>query len=102
MTATDENGASETPMKKPRGFAAMTPEKRRQIASMGGKAVHEYGNAYEWDSALAAEAGRRGGAAVSQDREHMSKIGRRGGEAKFRLYGGELEDRDATTTGGTG
>jgi general stress protein YciG len=39
-----------------RGFAAMDPEERRRIAE-------------------------KGGAAVSKDREHMSEIGRKGGEA---------------------
>ena len=26
---------------KPRGFAAMSPEKRQQVAAMGGKAAHK-------------------------------------------------------------
>jgi general stress protein YciG len=39
-----------------RGFAAMDPEERRRIAEKGGETV-------------------------SKDREHMSEIGRKGGEA---------------------
>jgi general stress protein YciG len=39
-----------------RGFASMDPERQREIA-------------------------RKGGATVSQNREHMAQIGRRGGEA---------------------
>ena len=39
-----------------RGFAAMDPDKRRRIASKGGKTV-------------------------SQDRDHMGEIGRRGGRS---------------------
>ena len=31
-----------------RGFAAMTPEKLRAIASMGGKAAHLLETAHEW------------------------------------------------------
>lgn len=42
--------------KSNRGFAAMSPEKQREIASKGGKAV-------------------------SRDRQHMADIGRKGGRA---------------------
>jgi general stress protein YciG len=44
-----------------RGFAAMDPQKQRQIASMGGKAAHAKGAAHEFTSAEAREAGRKGG-----------------------------------------
>ncbi|MBB5393199.1 MULTISPECIES: KGG domain-containing protein [unclassified Herbaspirillum] len=44
-----------------RGFAAMDPNKQRQIASMGGKAAHAKGAAHEFTSAEAREAGRKGG-----------------------------------------
>jgi general stress protein YciG len=46
---------------KPRGFAAMSPEKQREIASMGGKAAHKSGNAHEFTPDEAREAGRKGG-----------------------------------------
>ena len=65
--------------KKGRGFASMSKERRRQIASQGGKAAHEKGTAHRYDSDEASEAGRKGGQSVSRDREHMRKIGRRGG-----------------------
>ncbi|PYE55450.1 KGG domain-containing protein [Deinococcus yavapaiensis] len=63
-----------------RGFASMDPEKQREIASQGGRASHERGNAHEFTSEEAREAGRKGGEAVSQDRQHMAEIGRKGGE----------------------
>ena len=44
-----------------RGFAAMDPEKQKEIASKGGKASHESGNAHEFNSEEAREAGRKGG-----------------------------------------
>jgi general stress protein YciG len=44
-----------------RGFAGMDPEKQREIASKGGKAAHESGNANEFDSESGREAGRKGG-----------------------------------------
>ncbi len=64
-----------------RGFAAMDPEKQREIARAGGKAAHQKGRAHEFSSEEAREAGRKGGQAVSQNREHMSRIGAKGGRA---------------------
>jgi len=44
-----------------RGFAAMDPEKQREIASKGGRAAHEKGTAHEWTADEARTAGRKGG-----------------------------------------
>lgn len=44
-----------------RGFASMSPEKKREIASKGGKAAHAMGTAHKWTSEEAQAAGRRGG-----------------------------------------
>jgi general stress protein YciG len=88
-----------------RGFASMDEDKQREIASKGGhaahqkgtaheftseeareagqkggKAAHEKGTAHEFTSEEAREAGQKGGKAVSQDKEHMSEIGREGGK----------------------
>lgn len=88
------------------GFASMDDEKQREIASKGGKAAHEKGTAHEFTSEEAKEAGHKGGKVahekgtaheftseeakeaghkggetVSQDREHMSDIGRKGGKS---------------------
>lgn len=65
-----------------RGFAAMDPAQQRRIASEGGRAAHQSGHAHEFDSREAREAGRKGGEAVSRNREHMSAIGRRGAEVR--------------------
>lgn len=46
-----------------RGFASMTPEQQRQIASKGGQAAHKKGVAHEWTSEEARAAGRKGGQA---------------------------------------
>ena len=67
--------------KSKRGFAAMDASKQREIASKGGKAAHEKGTAHEFTPEEAREAGRKGGEAVSQNREHMATIGRKGGES---------------------
>jgi len=44
-----------------RGFASMSPEKKREIASKGGKAAHALGTAHKWSSEEAQAAGRKGG-----------------------------------------
>ena len=67
-----------------RGFAAMDREKQREIARKGGKAAHQKGTAHEFSPDEARAAGRKGGQAVSRDREHMAEIGRQGGEAVSR------------------
>ncbi len=63
-----------------RGFASMDENKQREIASKGGKAAHAKGTAHQFTSDEAREAGRKGGKTVSEDREHMAKIGREGGK----------------------
>lgn len=67
-----------------RGFASMDDDKQRAIASKGGEAAHASGHAHEFDSAEARAAGKKGGEAVSKDREHMADIGRKGGEERHR------------------
>lgn len=74
-----------------RGFALLTLEERQRIASMGGCAAHERGTAYKFTSETAQLAGRRGGLAVSENREHMARIGQRGGEQR----GANLRSRRA-------
>lgn len=36
--------------KKVKGFASLSPERRREIASQGGKAAHTYGTAHRFTS----------------------------------------------------
>lgn len=59
----------------------MDEGKQRAIASKGGKAAHAKGTAHEFTPDEAREAGRKGGEVVSQNREHMAAIGRKGGES---------------------
>ena len=105
--------ATGTSRRSNRGFASMDRSKQKEIASKGGKAAHAKGTAHEFDSGEAREAGRKGGLAVSQNREHMAKIGRRGGEARGAARGRgvgvansgagvENENENETTTGGGG
>ena len=74
-----------TPTKKSnRGFASMDRDKQKEIASKGGRAAHAQGRAHEFTPDEARNAGRKGGEAVSRDREHMALIGRAGGQARGR------------------
>lgn len=52
-----------TKAKARRGFAAMSPEKRRAIAAKGGAAVPRHKRSFSQDPALASNAGRAGGKA---------------------------------------
>lgn len=49
------------PAPKPRGFAAIDPERRREISRLGGKAAHAAGTAHRFTAEEAREAGRKGG-----------------------------------------
>ena len=78
----------------------MDPARQREIASRGGRAAHEKGTAHEWSPDEARLAGRKGGEVVSRDREHMSMIGREGGEARGRnnsrdRANGTFDDRES-------
>lgn len=57
-----------------RGTAAMDPGTRREVARKGGLAVSR-------NREHMAEIGRKGGQSVSRNREHMARIGRKGGTA---------------------
>lgn len=65
-----------------RGFASMSRDTQRAIASKGGKAAHQQGVAHQFTSDEAREAGRKGGISISRNREHMAEIGRKGGTAR--------------------
>lgn len=45
--------------RRPRGFAAMSAEQRKQIAGMGGRAAHASGNAHQFTSEEARAAGSK-------------------------------------------
>lgn len=57
---------------KQRGFASMSPEKQREIASKGGKAAHQKGTAHQFTSEEARAAGRKGGQASGLARAQKS------------------------------
>ena len=57
----DEQTRNAGERRERRGFASMSPEKQREIASKGGRAAHQKGTAHEWTSEEARSAGRKGG-----------------------------------------
>lgn len=71
--ATNRTGRSK------RGFAAMDPEKQREIASKGGRAAHAKGTAHEWTSEEARVAGRKGGQISRGGRGRLSETSSDGG-----------------------
>src|SRR4030095_4661865 len=57
----NREGTVDGARKERRGFASMSREKQREIASKGGRAAHEKGTAHEWTPDEARAAGRKGG-----------------------------------------
>jgi uncharacterized protein len=53
---------------KKRGFATMSPERQKQIASQGGRTAHQLGTAHQWNREEARQAGRKGGQVSSKKR----------------------------------
>ncbi|MGE0043332.1 MAG: KGG domain-containing protein [Vicinamibacterales bacterium] len=66
---------NEQPRKERRGFASMSAEKQREIASKGGRAAHQKGTAHEWSSDEARNAGRKGGMASRGGRGKLPTSG---------------------------
>jgi uncharacterized protein len=69
----EEKGTEQPRKKARRGFAAMSPEKQREIASLGGKAAHAKGTAHEFSPEEAREAGRKGGQAAQRARQATTR-----------------------------
>ena len=74
--------------KHKRGFASMSPERRREIAALGGASVPAEKRSFSQDRQLAAGAGSIGGSNIppekrsfKRDPELASKAGRLGGLA---------------------
>jgi general stress protein YciG len=75
--------------KKPRGFAALSPERRLELAKKGGANVPKDKRSFSQNKALASRAGMKGGRSVSPetrtfslDRELAATAGKKGGRAK--------------------
>jgi general stress protein YciG len=90
-----DNGATPTEETRPRrrGFAAMDPNRVKEIASKGGKAAHAAGTAHQFSSDEARNAGRKGG---------MAPHVRRGGVRRRPSDGGSPPSRDQGEQSGDG
>lgn len=55
----NQGGGNQNGGNSNRGFAAMDPERQREIASKGGQAAHQSGNAHEFTSEEARQAGAK-------------------------------------------
>lgn len=71
-------------IKKARGFAALSADKQKRIASQGGKAAHASGAAHRFTSEEARKAGAIGGA--KNPKEHLQAIGSKGGRMRAAAY----------------
>jgi general stress protein YciG len=72
-----------------RGFAVISPERRKEIASMGGKAVPAEKRTFSRDREKARQAGTNGGSnvpaekrAFSTNKELAMEAGRKGGSSR--------------------
>lgn len=75
--------------KSPRGFAALSPELRKEIAARGGRAVPAHKRSFSTNNDLARTAGSLGGKAVpaelrtfSKNKELAQAAGRKGGHTR--------------------
>lgn len=56
-----------------RGLAAMSPERRREIASKGGRTSQARGTAHQWTPEEASAAGKKGSARYARLREQKAQ-----------------------------
>ena len=87
------NGRTSSERKERRGFASMTPEKQREIASKGGRAAHQKGTAHEWTSEEARNAGRKGGQISRGGRGRLVE-----GDAPAGMPDAQTDDMSASST----
>ncbi|MBI2390596.1 MAG: stress-induced protein [Deltaproteobacteria bacterium] len=86
MSDQQQTNESESP-RAPRGFAAMTPDQRRQLGSKGGRTAHERGTANKFTSESATVAGKiphERGTAHKWTSDEARAAGRKGGTASRR------------------
>lgn len=58
-TSPQKQDNASTPKRSLRGFAAMDPQRQREIASLGGRAAHQSGHAHEFTTEEARAAGKK-------------------------------------------
>ena len=81
--------------KPKRGLACLSPERRREIARLGGKAVPADKRAFARDANLAASAGRVGGASVAPEQRMFHQdpaLARRAAQASLKVRAKQQQD----------
>ncbi len=63
----------QTNTRRARGLAAMSPERRREIASMGGRTSQARGTAHQWTAEEASAAGKKGSARYALKKTGMGR-----------------------------
>jgi uncharacterized protein len=63
----------QTATARKQGFASLSPSRRREIASLGGRTAHERGTAHTFTSEEARLAGRKGGRVSSRNRRRTTR-----------------------------
>lgn len=57
-----------------RGLAALSPERRREIASKGGRTSQARGTAHQWTAEEASAAGKKGSSRYARQREELTRL----------------------------
>ncbi len=86
--------------KEKRGFAAMSPERQKLIASKGGRSVPPEKRSFSQNPEMAAAAGRKGGQSVAPQDRSFSRNPALAAEAGRR--GGSVSQTDPKRAGKTG
>lgn len=84
-----------------RGMASDTisPERKLEIARMGGLASQATGKAHKFTTAEAKAAGSIGGKKLSKNKRHMRRIGRKGGLARAALRNRQAQAVESVAVG---
>src|SRR5205807_10264201 len=64
----------QTNTRRARGLAAMSPERRREIARMGGRTSQARGTAHQWTAEEASAAGKKGSARYALKKVEESRF----------------------------
>lgn len=88
MSADPQEGEQAPKPKSNRGFASMSPEKRREIAAKGGKAAHAMGRAHKWTFEEASAAGKKGGGKTAElyMKRRLEKLENEYGDPPYALW----------------
>jgi general stress protein YciG len=63
----------QTNPRRARGLAAMSPERRREIASKGGRTSQARGTAHQWTAEEASAAGKKGSARYALRKAELAR-----------------------------